>query len=69
MHENDGAVLLLIMEESLAKRLGFKEGLKFIESSTVGVDPKYLGIGPVPAVTKLMKKNQYKYGGYRYIGT
>lgn len=54
--KNDGAVLLLIMEESIAKRLGFKEGLKFIESSTVGVAPKYLGIGPVPAVTKLMKR-------------
>lgn len=55
--KNDGAALTLIMEEKVAKRQGFKEGLKFIESSTVGVNPKYLGIGPVPAVKKLLHKS------------
>ena len=58
--KNDGAVLILVMEEKLAKNLGFAKGLKFIESCTVGVDPNYLGIGPVPAVRKLLKRAKVK---------
>lgn len=50
--KNDGAVLLLIIEQNL----GFYEGLKFINSSNVGVQPKYLGIGPVPAINQLLDK-------------
>ena len=60
MYENDGAVLILVMEEKLAINLGFAKGLKFIESCTVGVDPNYLGIGPVPAVRKLLKRAKVK---------
>ena len=58
--KNDGAVLILVMEEKLAINLGFAKGLKFIESCTVGVDPNYLGIGPVPAVRKLLKRAKVK---------
>ncbi|MBF7017803.1 thiolase family protein [Staphylococcus durrellii] len=56
--KNDGAVLLLIMEAELAQTLGFKEGLQFIDSSIKGVDPKLLGIGPVPTVTQLLNKHK-----------
>lgn len=55
--KNDGAVLLLVMEAQLAQSLGFTEGLRFINSSTKGVDPTLLGIGPVPSVLTLLQKN------------
>lgn len=58
--KNDGAVLVLVMEETFAKSLGYVEGLKFLESCTVGVDPNYLGIGPVPAVRKLLERAKVK---------
>ena len=56
--KNDGAVLLLVMEEKLAQSLGFIEGLQFIDSSIKGVNPNLLGIGPVPAVTQLLHKHK-----------
>jgi acetyl-CoA C-acetyltransferase len=56
--KNDGAVLLLVMEAELAQTLGFEEGLEFIDSAIKGVDPKLLGIGPVPTVTQLLHKHQ-----------
>lgn len=56
--KNDGAVLLLVMEEKLAQSLGFIEGLQFIDSSIKGVNPNLLGMGPVPAVTQLLHKHK-----------
>lgn len=55
--KNDGAVLLLIMEQQLAQSLGFKNGLLFKDAVTVGVNPELPGIGPVPAVTQLLTRH------------
>ena len=46
------------MEAQLAQTLGFEEGLQFIDSAIKGVDPKLLGIGPVPTVTQLLHKHK-----------
>lgn len=54
--KNDGAVLLMIMEKETAKACGFNSGLAFTDGLTVGVDPNVLGIGPAPAVTRLLEK-------------
>ena len=56
--KNDGAVLLLVMEKSVAQAYGIQSGLSFIDQVTVGVDPNILGIGPVPAIEKLLAKQQ-----------
>ncbi|MBE5674005.1 thiolase family protein [Staphylococcus sp. SS35] len=56
--KNDGAVLLLIMEKDIANALGFKHGLLFKDSVTIGVDSTLPGIGPVPAISQLLKRNQ-----------
>lgn len=56
--KNDGAVLLLVMEKTLAKAYGIHSGLSFIDQVTIGVDPNILGIGPVPAIEKLLAKQQ-----------
>ena len=56
--KNDGAVLLLVMEKSVAQVYGIQSGLSFIDQVTVGVDPNILGIGPVPAIEKVLAKQQ-----------
>lgn len=57
--KNDGAVLLLVMNKAMAEAYGIQEGLTFKDGITVGVDPTLLGIGPVPAVNTLLKRNKH----------
>lgn len=54
--KNDGAVLLLVMEKETAIRLGYTQGLQFIDSVTIGVSPEILGIGPIPAVKAILER-------------
>ena len=49
---NDGAAATLIMREEKAVELGLTPLARIISSASVGVDPKIMGIGPVPAVKK-----------------
>ncbi len=44
------------MKEEEAKRRGRKPIVKIVDASAAGVDPAYMGMGPVPAVRKLLKK-------------
>ncbi|MCI4137562.1 thiolase family protein [Bacillus vallismortis] len=55
---NDGAAIVLLMSKSKAMEMGFNNHLTFIDSVSVGVDPNYLGIGPIPAVKKLLERNE-----------
>lgn len=51
---NDGAAMMLVMTEEKAKALGIKP-LAVIECiTTAGVDPKVMGIGPIPAIQKAL---------------
>ncbi len=53
---NDGSAALLLVEESKAKELGL-EPLAFVgQSASAGVDPAYMGVGPVPAIRKAMDR-------------
>ncbi|BGE83330.1 thiolase family protein [Staphylococcus petrasii] len=54
--KNDGAGLVLVMEKDLAIEHGFTQGLTFRDAVTTGVDPMLLGIGPVPAVKRLLER-------------
>lgn len=51
---NDGAAALLMMSESKAKRLRLKPLGTFIAGAVAGVDPRVMGIGPVPATRKAL---------------
>lgn len=51
---NDGAALLLMMSLEKCRELHLKPILKLVDAKVAGVDPNYLGIGPVPAVQKLL---------------
>lgn len=53
---NDGASAVVVMSEEKAIELGCKPLVKIISHSSVGVDPAIMGIGPVPAIKKALKK-------------
>jgi acetyl-CoA C-acetyltransferase len=57
---NDGASAVLILSKDLADRLNIKEKWKIVGSAAVGVDPRMMGIGPIPAIKKLLKQTGYK---------
>jgi len=51
---NDGACALLLADEDSARRFGLTPKVRVIGMATAGVAPRVMGIGPVPAVQKLM---------------
>lgn len=53
---NDGASALVLMSLEKAEELGYKPLAKIIGAAATGVDPKYMGMGPVAATHKLLKK-------------
>ena len=53
---NDGAAALVIASEERAQTLGAEPLGAFVGSAVAGVDPRVMGIGPVPAVRKLLER-------------
>jgi len=53
---NDGAAITVLMEAEQAKELALKPLAKLVQAAVIGVDPAYMGIGPVPAIRKLLDK-------------
>jgi 3-oxoadipyl-CoA thiolase len=53
---NDGAAALVIASEERAAALGVEPLGRFVGSAVAGVDPRVMGIGPVPAVRKLLER-------------
>jgi acetyl-CoA C-acetyltransferase len=53
---NDGAAALVIASEERARELGAEPLGTFVASAVAGVDPRVMGIGPVPAVRKLLER-------------
>jgi len=56
----DGAAAAVVMSEEKAKALGVKPLGYFIDFQVAGVPPEIMGIGPIPAVKKLLAKNNLK---------
>src|SRR4051812_26204827 len=54
----DGAAAVVVMSEEKAKSLGVKPLGYFVDYAVAGVPPDIMGIGPVPAVRKLLQKNK-----------
>jgi acetyl-CoA C-acetyltransferase len=63
----DGAAALLVMAEDTARELGLEPLAWIGESTQAGVDPRIMGIGPVPALEKLYEKNGLKPADYGLI--
>ncbi|HTS54478.1 MAG TPA: acetyl-CoA C-acyltransferase family protein [Burkholderiales bacterium] len=53
---NDGAAATVLMERKAAEKKGLKPLARLVAYAHAGVDPKYMGIGPVPAVRKVMER-------------
>jgi len=53
---NDGAAALVVASEEKARELGVEPLGRFVGSAVAGVDPRVMGIGPVPAVRKLLQR-------------
>ncbi len=51
---NDGAAAVVVMSDTRAAELGLEPLARIIASSVAGVAPEYMGIGPVPAVRKVL---------------
>jgi acetyl-CoA C-acetyltransferase len=64
---NDGASAVLIVSRELADRLNLTRRWRIVGSAAVGVDPRIMGIGPIPAVKKLMEKTGRKVGDMELI--
>ena len=57
---NDGASGVLVLSRELADKLKMRRKWRVVGSAAVGVDPRIMGIGPIPAVKKLFKQTGYK---------
>jgi 3-oxoadipyl-CoA thiolase len=54
---NDGASALLIVAAETAKNLGLTPRARIVATAVTGVDPAFMGIGPVPATRKALKRS------------
>jgi acetyl-CoA acetyltransferase family protein len=59
---NDGAAAVLLMEAKTAEKLGYKPLACVVASAVAGVDPSYMGLGPIPATRKVLERAGLKVG-------
>ena len=52
---NDGAAALLVMSDEKASELGLKPRARIIASTVAAIRPELMGLGPIPAIQKLLK--------------
>ena len=57
---NDGAAGLLLMSERAVAAAGVTPMARYVASSAAGVHPDYMGIGPVPAMTRVLGRSGWK---------
>ncbi|MCH7837332.1 MAG: thiolase family protein [Chloroflexi bacterium] len=53
---NDGAAAVVVMSRAKADELGIKPRLRMVARAEAGVEPAVMGMGPIPAVRKVMEK-------------
>jgi acetyl-CoA C-acetyltransferase len=59
---NDGAAALVIASDEKARELGIEPLGRFVGSAVAGVDPRVMGIGPIPAVRRLLARTGVSIG-------
>lgn len=57
---NDGASAVLVLSREMADKMNMKRKWRIVGQTAVGVDPRIMGIGPIPAIQKLLKQTGYK---------
>jgi acetyl-CoA acetyltransferase family protein len=53
---NDGAAALLLMDAETARARGQQPMARIVASAVAGVDPSYMGLGPIPATRKVLQR-------------
>jgi 3-oxoadipyl-CoA thiolase len=53
---NDGAAALVLMSLERARELGLRPRARIVASAVAGVDPAYMGLGPIPATRKVLQR-------------
>jgi len=64
---NDGAAALLIAAREKARALGLRPLGRVVASASAGVHPDYMGLGPIPAVRKLVERTGVRVAEYDAI--
>jgi 3-oxoadipyl-CoA thiolase len=64
---NDGAAAVLLASEAVVKELGLEPKLRWVASATAGVDPSYMGEGPIPATKKLLARTGLRTPNIDYV--
>jgi len=59
---NDGAAAALVASEGAVRRFGLQPRARIVAAATAGVPPRIMGIGPVPAVRKLLQRTALAIG-------
>ncbi|WP_103965202.1 acetyl-CoA C-acyltransferase family protein [Nitrosomonas ureae] len=57
---NDSAAAVVLMESDAARKMGLKPMARLVAYGHAGVDPKFMGIGPVPAVQMALQRANIK---------
>ena len=57
---NDGASAVLVMDEKAAKDYGLDAKVRIVSVASAAIDPAYMGLGPIPAIKKVLKKANLK---------
>ncbi len=63
----DGAAFVAVLEAGAAKERGLQAQARLVDWATVGVDPRIMGIGPVPAVNLLLERQGLKVSDIDYF--
>ena len=53
---NDGGAAVVMMRKEDALARGLRPIVRFVDAAVAGVDPAYMGTGPIPAIRKLLQK-------------
>ncbi|HUZ55742.1 MAG TPA: acetyl-CoA C-acyltransferase [Streptosporangiaceae bacterium] len=53
---NDGAAAVVVMERTRAESLGLRPLARIVDSAVAAVEPELMGLGPVPATTRLLER-------------
>jgi acetyl-CoA C-acetyltransferase len=64
---NDAAAALLLMSEAKAKEMGLKPLAKIGAYASAAIDPAYMGLGPIPAVRKILRKENLTTGDFDVV--
>jgi len=57
---NDGASAVLVLSRELADKLNMRRKWRIVGAAAVGVDPRMMGIGPIPTIRKVLKQTGYE---------